>query len=94
VNAAQHVLIFAVRVYRGVISPAKVFLFGPFGQCRFTPSCSAYALEAVARHGALRGAWLAVKRISRCHPWGAWGEDPVPPGLMPPQHRHSGTRIC
>lgn len=77
-NAAQHILILAVRFYRAVISPVKLFLFGPLGQCRFTPSCSAYALEAIARHGAVAGACLAIKRIARCHPWGGCGDDPVP----------------
>jgi uncharacterized protein len=78
VNLAQHILIFGVRVYRWVLSPAKIFLFGPLGQCRFEPSCSLYALEAVRIHGALAGTWLAIKRIARCHPWGGCGEDPVP----------------
>jgi putative membrane protein insertion efficiency factor len=78
VNAAQFSLILAVRVYRLVISPAKLFIFGPAAQCRFQPSCSAYALEAIARHGAVAGTWLALKRIGRCHPWGGCGEDPVP----------------
>lgn len=78
-NAAQTILILGIKVYRWVISPAKTFLFGPLGQCRFTPSCSAYALEAVALHGALAGTWLGLKRIGRCHPWGGCGEDPVPP---------------
>jgi hypothetical protein len=71
-------LILGVRLYRWGLSPAKLFLFGPLGGCRFTPTCSEYAIQAVARHGALAGSWLALKRIGRCHPWGGCGEDPVP----------------
>jgi putative membrane protein insertion efficiency factor len=78
VKAAQHILVFCVRLYRWVISPAKTFLFGPLGRCRFTPSCSEYALEALRGHGAMAGSWLALKRIGRCHPWGGCGHDPVP----------------
>ena len=77
-NLPQHILTGAIRVYRYAVSPAQVYLFGTTGGCRYTPSCSAYALEAVVRHGALAGAWLAVKRIGRCHPWGGCGHDPVP----------------
>lgn len=76
---AQHTLMFGIRLYRWVISPAKTFLLGANAQCRFSPSCSAYALEAIARHGALAGSWLALKRVAWCHPWGGCGEDPVPP---------------
>ena len=61
-----------IRAYRYAVSP----LFVP--SCRFHPSCSAYALEAVERHGPLRGAWLALKRLLRCHPWHSGGCDPVP----------------
>ncbi len=48
-------------------------------QCRFTPTCSDYAAEALIRHGPLRGGWLAARRVVRCHPWGGSGLDPVPP---------------
>jgi uncharacterized protein len=78
VNTVQHILIFGVRLYRWVISPAKAVLFGPLARCRFTPSCSQYALEALQIHGALRGSGLALRRIGRCHPWGGCGDDPVP----------------
>ncbi|MDO5394597.1 MAG: membrane protein insertion efficiency factor YidD [Bacteroidales bacterium] len=58
--------------YRGAISPMIP------KSCRFTPTCSAYALEALHRHGPIKGLWLTIKRISRCHPWGGSGYDPVP----------------
>jgi putative membrane protein insertion efficiency factor len=66
------VLIVALKAYRRVISP----LYGDV--CRYYPSCSAYALEAVETHGAVRGSWLAARRVGRCHPWAAGGVDPVP----------------
>jgi putative membrane protein insertion efficiency factor len=78
-NLPQHILVFAVRVYRCVGSPVKNALFGELGRCRFTPSCSAFALEAIQKHGALRGVGLALRRLARCHPWGGCGDDPVPP---------------
>jgi putative membrane protein insertion efficiency factor len=62
-----------VWLYRKMISP---FLGN---NCRFEPSCSAYAEEALRQHGAFRGGWLAARRIGRCHPWGGSGYDPVPP---------------
>ena len=61
-----------IGAYQRWISP----LFGP--RCRFHPTCSAYAAEAIATHGAARGSWLAVKRIARCHPWNPGGVDHVP----------------
>lgn len=62
-----------------LIRAYQVFLSPLLGQnCRFTPTCSAYALEALDRHGLLRGGWLAAWRILRCHPWGGMGYDPVP----------------
>lgn len=67
------VCIFLVRAYQAVLSP---FLGGA---CRFSPSCSHYAVEAVERHGARRGTWLALRRLLRCQPFCAGGFDPVPP---------------
>lgn len=66
------ILIGLLKVYRAVISP----LYGPV--CRYYPSCSAYALEAVRVHGSIKGSWLAARRLGRCHPWAAGGYDPVP----------------
>ena len=77
-NVLQHILISGIRAYRLVLSPAQVFLFGPDAGCRFTPTCSAYALEAVREHGAIAGSALSARRICRCHPWGDCGHDPVP----------------
>jgi putative membrane protein insertion efficiency factor len=77
-NPIQVVLLALVRVYRWILSPAKNIVFGPAGRCRFTPSCSEYADEAIRRHGALRGSSMAVRRLCRCHPWGGCGPDPVP----------------
>lgn len=78
-NPLQHILVLAIRVYRAVLSPAQTFLFGSAAGCRYTPSCSAYALEAVQTHGAVTGSALTAKRLCRCHPWGGAGHDPVPP---------------
>jgi putative membrane protein insertion efficiency factor len=68
----KHVLIFFVRAYQVGLSPLLP------ASCRYYPSCSAYAVEALDKHGALRGGWLAAKRIMRCHPFRAGGYDPVP----------------
>jgi putative membrane protein insertion efficiency factor len=65
-------LLALVCIYRNAVSP----LLG--ANCRFQPTCAAYAEEALRRYGAFRGGWLALKRISRCHPWGGSGYDPVP----------------
>ncbi len=62
-----------IRLYQLAISP----WLG--SNCRFQPTCSAYAIEAFERHGVLRGGWLTLRRIGRCHPWGGSGYDPVPP---------------
>lgn len=68
----KYVLIGLLKVYRAVISP----LYGQV--CKFYPSCSAYSLQAVQTHGAIKGTVLTVKRLARCHPWSAGGYDPVP----------------
>lgn len=78
-NAPKSLAIGTVLFYRLFLSPVKTALLGPASRCRFQPSCSAYALEALRLHGLLRGTWLAAKRLLRCHPWGAFGPDPVPP---------------
>ena len=70
-NAPTRVLHAGVRAYRKVTA-------GRPSPCRYDPSCSGYALEALEQHGAARGSWLAVRRIARCHPWGGTGWDPVP----------------
>lgn len=62
-----------IKLYQWVISP----ILGP-NKCRFTPTCSHYAVEALKKYGPFKGLWLAIKRISRCHPWGGKGYDPVP----------------
>ena len=71
-SGPARLLLGVIRGYQRYISP----LFRP--HCRFHPTCSAYAAEAIIVHGARRGAWLAVRRISRCHPWNPGGLDPVP----------------
>jgi putative membrane protein insertion efficiency factor len=66
------ILVLAVRAYRLTLSPWVGY------HCRFQPTCSEYALEALAKHGGLKGGWMALKRILRCHPWGGTGVDNVP----------------
>ncbi len=68
----KQVLIALVRFYRAAISPALPI------SCRYLPTCSEYCIEAIERHGAVRGTWLAMRRIGRCHPFHAGGYDPVP----------------
>ena len=71
-NLAQRLLIGLIRGYQLFLSP----FIG--NQCRFTPTCSHYAREAVEKYGAIKGSWLAMRRVTRCHPWHPGGHDPVP----------------
>lgn len=71
-RAVIFLLCLPIRFYQVCISPMTP------PSCRFTPTCSQYAIEAIRRHGPLRGSWLALRRILRCHPWGGSGYDPVP----------------
>lgn len=73
VSLAAWPLIALVRVYQVALSPLMA------GHCRFQPTCSRYSIEALRTHGALRGSWLTVRRVLRCHPLGGFGYDPVPP---------------
>jgi putative membrane protein insertion efficiency factor len=74
-NVPKRVAVVIIRGYRALISP----LLPP--SCRFTPTCSEYAITSIERFGVLRGGWLAAKRIGRCHPWNPGGRDPVPDAL-------------
>lgn len=73
----RRLLIYPIRFYRYALSP----MLAP--SCRFHPSCSEYADEAITRHGALRGSWLAARRMACCHPWHSGGYDPVPETVPP-----------
>jgi len=66
------ILIIPIKIYQWVLSPLLP------NSCRYTPTCSVYTIEAIKKYGPLKGGWLGLKRISRCHPWGGHGHDPVP----------------
>lgn len=72
VTPLAFILSLPVRAYRLVLSPWVG------ANCRYQPTCSAYAMEALKKHGGIKGSWLTVRRIGRCHPWGGTGYDPVP----------------
>ncbi len=78
----RHLAAFLIRLYQWTVSP----WLG--ARCRFYPSCSQYALEAITRFGVLRGGWLAAVRLSRCHPWHEGGFDPVPQAHATCTHAH------
>ena len=89
-NVGQRALLSIIRIYQAALSPALAVFFGPSGRCRFTPSCSRYAREAVQLHGAIRGGLLAGWRVCRCHPWGKFGEDYPPPAGVKAGAGHHG----
>lgn len=78
------ILIGVVRFYQLAISPWLP------AACRYTPTCSAYAIDALREHGAVRGTWLAARRLARCHPWGGFGWDPVPSATPAQDDRSTG----
>ncbi|MBT8231000.1 MAG: membrane protein insertion efficiency factor YidD [Saprospiraceae bacterium] len=71
-NPLKYIILFPIKVYQKIISP----ILGP--TCRYQPSCSNYMVEAINEWGVLKGVYLGLKRIGRCHPWAGFGEDPVP----------------
>ena len=77
-NPARKLVLLSLRLYKLLLSPVLHFFGGPMAGCRFEPTCSVYTAEAVALHGVLRGTFLALTRICRCHPWGSCGPYPVP----------------
>ena len=76
-----HILSWPIRAYRLILSPWVGY------HCRYHPTCSQYALEALEKHGGIKGGWLAAKRIARCNPWGQCGHDPVPEPKPAPNSR-------
>jgi uncharacterized protein len=88
-----HLVRIFIRIYQCTLSPLLALIAGPGSGCRFKPTCSRYFLDAVEKHGFLRGSWIGLKRIARCQPWGGSGYDPVPP----PKHVaafHSSGCAC
>ena len=77
----RRLALFLIRCYQWLLSP----VLG--SNCRFHPTCSEYAAQAITAHGAVRGTWLALRRIGRCHPWGGYGFDPVPETPPRPEPR-------
>lgn len=92
-NVPKSLFMLAIRGYQLTLSPLLAVLCGPAGGCRYSPTCSAYAMQALREHGAVAGTILSARRICRCHPWGGCGHDPVPPKQpvsTPRAHRRLG----
>lgn len=77
----KHFFILLVKIYQVIISPLLP------ASCRYTPTCSVYAVDALRTHGPIKGGWMALKRISSCHPWGGHGYDPVPEKEEKPKNK-------
>lgn len=84
-NIGRAVGLALVAIYRAIISPIIAAAIGP--ACRFEPTCSEYASDAIRRHGIARGGWMAIRRLARCRPGGGWGYDPAPPPARDGAHR-------
>jgi putative membrane protein insertion efficiency factor len=82
----KYVFIALIRIYQWIVSPLLQTICGPGAGCRYEPTCSGYFIDALSAHGTLRGIWLGLRRIARCHPWGGCGHDPVPPVLKTLSH--------
>ncbi|MFD2827346.1 MULTISPECIES: membrane protein insertion efficiency factor YidD [Leeuwenhoekiella] len=82
-SLAKKILIFPIRIYQKFISP----LLPP--ACRYEPTCSHYSVQAIEKHGPIKGTWLSIKRIASCNPWGGSGYDPVPPIKGENSHKNS-----
>jgi putative membrane protein insertion efficiency factor len=77
-KVAVFICVSLIRMYQLIISPMKLFLFGAQSSCRFYPTCSSYAKDSFLRFGVVKGAYLTINRVCRCHPWNEGGVDPVP----------------
>jgi putative membrane protein insertion efficiency factor len=85
---------FLVRAYQCTVSPVLSSIGGPGSGCRFTPTCSAYFLEAIETFGVAQGTWIGLKRLARCHPWGGHGYDPVAQPEHGPHRATATSFVC
>ena len=77
IRVIEQLFVFPIRLYQWILSPILSKVFGM--SCRYEPSCSHYTADAIYEWGIFKGTWMGIKRIARCHPWGGFGPDPVPP---------------
>src|SRR6056300_1065691 len=88
----RNIVCFPICLYQWTLSPLKTALMGPNAGCRFQPTCSNYAIQAIQEHGICTGGMISLKRILRCHPWGGQGWDPVPPSDQEVSNQSSKKR--